>query len=191
MKSNVLIGCFVALAITFSAICASGQDSAVEEKPGLLEAVVTTLEAKVEKVDQENRKVTLKGPEGKTVTIDVAEDVKNLPQVEVGDLVTVKYIEAVTMKVLSPEDAEVGLTAVADEKSAKLGEKPAGVVVEEVTLVVTIEAIDKEQQLVTLKGAEGNTKTVKARNPENLEKVKVGDKVRIIYTRALGISVTE
>ena len=191
MKSKVLISCFITLAITFSAIGASGQDSAVDEKPALLEAVVTTLEAKVVMVDQENRKVTLKGPEGKTVTIDVDEDVKNLPQVEVGDLLTVKYIEAVTIQVLSPEDAEVGLTAVADGKSAKLGEKPAGVVVEEVNLVVTIEAIDKEQQLVTLKGAEGNSKTVKARNPENLEKVKVGDKVMISYSRALGISVTE
>jgi hypothetical protein len=42
---------------------------------------------------------------------------------------------------------------------------------------------------VTFKGPEGNSHTVKAQDPKNLEKVKVGDKVEITYTEALGISV--
>ena len=125
------------------------------------------------------------------MTIEVGEEVKNLPQVEVGDLVTVEYLETVAIKVFAEGEVEPGATAAAAVASAEAGQKPAGVAMEEVVVVTTVEAIDKEQHLVTLKSAEGKSKTVKARNPENLENVQVGDKVMITYTTAMGISVTE
>lgn len=191
MKRTLLIAFCTILAIGLSTANASDHKAADVEKPGMIQAVVTKFEATVEAVDHDNRKVTLKGPEGKTITIDVQEDVKNLPQVEVGDLVTIEYIEAVSIQVFAEGEVEAGATAVAATASAEAGQKPSGVQVEEVTVVATIEAIDKEQELVTLKGAEGRTKTVKPNNPENLEKVVVGDKVMITYTGILGIEVTE
>jgi len=191
MKRNLLVILFVTLIMSYTSAFASGQENVVNGKPGVIEAVVMKLQATVETIDHENRKVTLKGPEGKTVTIDVEERVKNLSQVEVGDMVTVEYVEAVSIQVFAEGEIEPGSNAVAAEVSAELGQKPAGVEMEEITVVATIEAIDKAQQLVTLKGAAGNSKTVKARNPENLEKVNVGDKVMITYTTVLGISVTE
>jgi len=42
-----------------------------------------------------------------------------------------------------------------------------------------------------LKGPEGDSQTVKARNPANLKKVKVGDVVDIAYTEAVAIKVEE
>jgi hypothetical protein len=42
---------------------------------------------------------------------------------------------------------------------------------------------------VTIKGPEGNTETVKARDPKNLEGVKEGDLVELTYTRALAIAL--
>ncbi len=191
MKRNLLVILFVTLIMSYTSAFASGQENVVNGKPGVIEAVVMKLQATVETIDHESRKVTLKGPEGKTVTIDVEERVKNLPQVEVGDMVTIEYVEAVSIQVFAEGEIEPGSNAVAAEVSAELGQKPAGVEMEEITVVATIEAIDKAQQLVTLKGAAGNSKTVKARNPENLEKVNVGDKVMITYTTVLGISVTE
>jgi hypothetical protein len=191
MRRNLLVILLVTLIMSYTSAYASGQESVVNGKPGVIEAVVIKLQATVETIDHENRKVTLKGPEGKTVTIDVEERVENLSQVEVGDMVTVEYVEAVSIQVFAEGEIEPGANAVAAEVSAELGQKPAGVEMEAITVVATIEAIDKAQQLVTLKGAAGNSKTVKARNPENLEKVNVGDKVMITYTTVLGISVTE
>jgi hypothetical protein len=46
----------------------------------LIEATAT-----VEAVDVDNRLVTLKCPEGRLVTIKAGEEVKNLPQIDVGD----------------------------------------------------------------------------------------------------------
>ena len=57
------------------------------------------------------------------------------------------------------------------------------------TVVATIEAIDEATQHVTLRGPEGNVIKVKAQNPENLKKGKVGDSVRLTYTEAVAISV--
>lgn len=191
IKRNVLVVSFLALVMSFSPVYASGTDSAAGEKPEIIEGIMTTVEATVEAVDQKTRKVTLKDSAGKSVTIEVGEEVKNLPQVEVGDLVTVEYLETVAIKVFAEGEIEAGAAATAAVASAEAGQKPAGVVMEEVVVVTTIEAIDKEQDLVTLKSAEGKSKTVKVRNPENLEKVQVGDKVMITYTTAMAISVTE
>ena len=54
---------------------------------------------------------------------------------------------------------------------------------------MTIVAIDKAAKTVTIKGAEGTTETVKARDPKNLDALKVGDLVEITYTRALAIAL--
>ena len=191
MKYKLLIIGIIAFTMSFSPLYASDQDTSACEKPKIEKVVATTIEATVEAVDHEKRMLTLKGPEGKSVTIEAGEQVKNLSQVEVGDLLTIEYIEAVSVQVFAPGEVKPGAVAVVAAGRAKLGQKPAGVAVKEVVVVTTIEAIDKENQLVTLKGASGESKTVKARNPENLEKVQVGDKVMITYTEAIAINMTK
>ena len=191
MNRTLLMIGTIFFTLSFSSIYSIGQDSKAGEKPAILEAVVIAIEATVEEVDHDTRKVTLKGPEGNTIKIDVDERVKNLPQVEVGDLLTVEYIEAVTIQVFGPGEVTPGASAVTQVGSAEFGQKPAGIAMDEIIVVATINAIDKANSLVTLMGAEGKAKTVKARDPENLEKVKVGDKVMITYTESIGISVTE
>ncbi len=47
----------------------------------------------------------------------------------------------------------------------------------------------KDAGTVTLRGPDGGTTTIKARNPDNLNRVAVGDLVDITYTEALAISV--
>jgi Cu/Ag efflux protein CusF len=42
---------------------------------------------------------------------------------------------------------------------------------------------------VTLTGPEGNSVTIKVKDPKKLNGVKVGDDVEITYTQALAISV--
>lgn len=161
------------------------------DKPGMAEGGILILEATVVAVDYENRRCSLKGPKGNVVTIDVGPEVKNLAQVEVGDQVNVEYMETVAIQLLSGKDVQPGAAGAVAVASARKGEKPAGLAVEETTVIVTIEAIDTEHNLVTLKTAEGVSKTVAPRNPDNLKRVKVGDRVMITYTAALGISVTE
>ena len=58
-------------------------------------------------------------------------------------------------------------------------------------VVVTVEvvAIDPAIPSVTFKGPEGNTKTIKVKDPKKLNGVKIGDMVDITYTESLAIKV--
>jgi hypothetical protein len=149
------------------------------------EAVMT---ATVVAVDLQNRYVTLKGPDGALRDIKVGEEAVNLPQVKVGDLVTVKFYESIAVEVIKP-----GTAMGAGEKTAivraKPGEMPGGMVAKQVSVTAIIMAIDKQKSAMTLKGPEGKLVNVKVQDPANLEKVKVGDELMITYTEALAISV--
>ena len=152
------------------------------------ENVVSTT-ATVKAIDQETRRVTLQRSDGSLLKFTAGDEVRNLAQVEVGDEVTVAYYESLAYEVKKPGDATPGAAVAEGLGRAELGEKPAGIVGQAVTLTATIAGIDKGEGTVTLRSAEGELTTIKARHPENLERVAVGDLVEITYTEALAISV--
>jgi len=152
---------------------------------------VVSAEATVKAIDHERREVTLERADGTTVQLTVGKEVKNLPQVQVGDRVTVDMLEAVTVEVLSPGEVDPGAEVAAASATAEPGERPAGGAVTEVVVVAVIQSIDRDRELATLLLPSGKTETVKIRNPEHIDKVRVGDRVRITYTRAVAVKVSE
>jgi len=142
----------------------------------------------VEAVDKDKGTVTLKGPKGRTLTIEVRDKAK-LDAVKVGDPVIARYVEAVAFQVKKQGTATPGVTAQESRASSKPGETPAGAIGREITVTATITAIDKKAHTVTIKGPEGNKETIKARDPKNLSAIKVGDLVEITYAQALAISL--
>jgi len=191
MKNRIFTITFIALTMIFLTATTLIQNAVASEKPQIHRVVSTTVEAKVKAVDHEKRKVVLVGDNGKEVTIEAGDEIKNLAQVEVGDILTVEYIASVNIEVLPPEGIESGTAKVTSLTRAQPGEKPAGIASQAVVVVMTIEDIDKENQLATLKSADGKLTTVKPRNPENLNKVKVGDKIVITQTESIAIKITE
>ena len=152
-------------------------------KPKVQETAVVTLRG----VDKEKQTVTLKGP-NRSLTLQVR-DPKKLDAIKVGDPVVGKYYEALAIEVKKAGTATPGVTTQQATQTSKAGETPAGAVGQQVTLTATIVAVDKAKHTVTIKGPEGNTETVKARDPKNLEGVKEGDLVELTYTRALAIAL--
>ncbi|HZR82965.1 MAG TPA: hypothetical protein VFD92_17850 [Candidatus Binatia bacterium] len=144
--------------------------------------------AKVKKIDHKTRHVTLQLPDGKETTVKVDESVRNLPQVKKGDEVTIAYYESLAYRILKPGEADSSGMA-AEAVRAEPGKMPGGAAAAAVTTTATITGIDRETHMVTLKGANGKTVTVKARDPRRLEAVKVGDRIEITYTEALAVSV--
>jgi ribosomal protein S17 len=156
-------------------------------KPKAQTAAVVTLRGTVEAIDKEKQTVTLKGPK-RTLVVQV-QDPKKLDAIKVGDPVVGKYYEALAFEVKKAGTATPGMTAQQGVASSKPSETPAGAVGQQVTVTVTITEIDKKAGTVTVKGPEGGTETIKARDPKNLDAVKVGDLVEITYTRALAIAL--
>jgi hypothetical protein len=69
------------------------------QKPGAAMIKTVQVSATVENIDKAKRELTLKGPEGKTKTVKVGEDVKNFDQLKEGDQVVATVTEALAMGV--------------------------------------------------------------------------------------------
>ena len=111
-----------------------------EKMPAVGEAAVVRVRGTVAAVDKENRTITLKGPKGRTITLDV-QDPSKLEVVKVGDPVVAAYMEAVAIQVKKAGAATPGVSVEQSRVSSKPGETPAGAVGRQVTLTGTITAI--------------------------------------------------
>jgi ribosome maturation factor RimP len=158
-----------------------------QERPKMQEAAVVTVRGTVEAIDKEKQTVTLKGPK-RSLTLHV-QDPKKLEAIKVGDPVIGRYYESIMIEVKKPGEATPGMSAQQAVATSKPGETPAGAVGQQITVSATLTALDKKAHTATIKGPEGNSVTVRARDPKNLDKVKVGDHVEITYTEALAISL--
>ena len=150
--------------------------------------LVAKITASVEAVDAANRTVTLKGPRGNIVTLVVGPEVDNFDQIKVGDLVVVRYLEALTLELKKDGTAMRERTERDVTDVAKPGERPAAGGARQVHVVADVIALDPETQTVTLRGP---TRIVdlRVRDPRQFELVKVGDQVEATYTEAAAISV--
>ena len=153
------------------------------------EAVISsvTVTAKVLKINQKTREVVVKTDDGQEYAFIASDQVKNLAQVKKGDVITAVYTESLAYEVR--KHGAAGVTTADAAAAAAPGEKPAGVAAEQTTVTVTITAIDPKAPSVTFKGPKGNTKTIKVKDPQKLNGVKVGDLVDITYTEAIGVKV--
>jgi hypothetical protein len=185
------------------AALAAAPSVVLAEKPGaqgvLMEAKGPTgagmgqaveIEATVTAIDKAKRTVTVKGPGGKTKTLTVGKEARNFDQVKVGDTVTLTYLEALTIALEKAEGAKPGKTVTETLERAAPGEKPAGVMSSQTTVVGTVTAIDAKTGMVTVRGPEGNEVDIKVEDPAKLRNVKTGDLVRATYTEAMAISVS-
>jgi Cu/Ag efflux protein CusF len=180
---------YLALSVAGAHIALADQPKAAEDAPQGEIAQATEVQATVTAIDLKTRMVTLKGADGKESSFYVDERAHNLPQVKVGDVVKIAYVEALAWKVNKSKKAAPTPTEEVGGVRAEPGQKPSGAVARRVTITASIEAIDLANGTVTLKGPQGNSRTIKARNPANLKKVKVGDLVDITYTEAVALKV--
>lgn len=160
------------------------------EPSGTLGENMVTATATVKKLDLKTRMVTLQRADGSMITFRAHENVRNLPQVRVGDEVTATYYESLAYSVKRPGEAVVGATVDEEFARAAKGQKPGAAGGRVITVTTKIEAIDKAAGTVTMRGPDGETSTVKVRDPKHLDPVAVGDLVEIKLTEAVAISVT-
>ena len=145
--------------------------------------------ATVKALDLNNREVTLEEAHGKTETIKVGPQVRNLEQVHVGDKVVVKYVQGLMMQMQTAGEAPVEPEAAVAAGRAAPGEQPGAGIAATVRATVTITAIDMKNRMVVFEGPQGNLYQVKAGPEVHLEKAKVGDKLVATYTEAMAITV--
>jgi hypothetical protein len=150
---------------------------------------VTTLTAKIEAVDHENRTVTLKGTMGRSETLKVDPRVKNFAQVKAGDDIVVKYAEAVSVKLEKGAVGRSASVATTGPMAAAAGAKPGLAAERQTVIVAKVVDLDPKRQEVLLQGTNNGYAEVKVKDPAVFNDVKVGDHVQVTYTEAVVIDV--
>jgi hypothetical protein len=149
--------------------------------------------ATVTSIDQATRTVTLQGAGGNTIALKVSDEVRNLPQVKVGDTVIAHYFTS-TAYVLSPPGAKLPDDAltVAGARAAP-GDLPAGVLGTKLVVTGLVVGVDPALHTVSLVDpAGGAIRTISVVTPEgqqNLHLVKIGDTITAIISEAVLVGV--
>lgn len=148
-----------------------------------------TLTALVEAIDHESRVVTVRGPRGNTITFTASDEVRNLDQVEAGDLIDAEYVESIDVEVLPGDGSEPGHGVMGAAARTDEGELPGVAAAEVNVITATVVAIDLEANTATLEGPDGALEEIEPMNPSNLERVSIGDIVVFTVTQSLALSV--
>lgn len=143
--------------------------------------------ATVTALDAAQRKITLKRADGKETTVTAGPDVRNFDQIKVGDTVTVRYLESLTLTLKKDGKELRGMTETSDAARAKAGEKPAGIVGRQVEVTADVIALNAKTKTVTLRGPK-QVVDLKV-HPDQFKLIKVGDQVHAVFTEAVAISV--
>ena len=141
----------------------------------------------VEAIEAATRSVTFKKPDGTFVTTVAGPDVKRFSEIKIGDKVTARYYDNVVVRVKRPGESDVASAAQGTTGSEQA--LPGGTKAKQVTITATITAIDPATPSITFTGPHGYKYTSKVQDTEALAKVKVGDKVDIVWTEAMLVSL--
>jgi len=145
----------------------------------------------VEAVDMDKRLITLKGPQGNVGEYEVGPQVERLSEIKPGDMIHAEYKVAAVAELREPTAEEKSAPAVA----MMAGERgtaeapPAAGIARAVRVVTTIDALDRANQSVTVKGPEGNTVTVRAEDATVFDHLTIGQNIVVSFAETLVLSV--
>jgi hypothetical protein len=146
------------------------------------------VKATVEAIDHSSRTVTLKGPKGNLVDLQVDPAVTRFDQMKVGDVIQAEYYASLVLELrkagTKPMEASVAAAAAPTE-----GKKPSGVAVLQETTTVTIDSIDPSIPAVTVTTMDGDHVSFRVKKKKHLKNVAPGDQVVITRTQGLLVAV--
>ncbi len=147
--------------------------------------------ATVESVDAATRMVRLRGADGRSWAVQAGPDVRNLAQVKAGDLVKVRYTEAVAAEVVKPGSG-VTTGATTALQRAEVGARPGATSTVSMKGVVKVAALDTVNNTVDISASDGTVRRIRVVDPkaqEFIRGLRVGDEVQLTFSEALAVSV--
>lgn len=167
--------------LTLLAVCLLLIPAAAQEPKTSVREFVS-LAGTVDRIDRASRTLTLKVDGSSTQSLHVPPEFKVFDELKTGDRVVARIRESIVVS------ARPGLKpGLLTDTTADAAKKPRGAtdphVTQQLTIVVTIETIDRTTQLVTYKGAD-NRRVIRAvADPKLLDGLKPGDVIEVTLTR--------
>ena len=151
---------------------------------------VEVIEATVTAVDADARLLVLRGPAGNEFVFRVGPEVRNLTQVEAGDVLRVSFYTGFVFSMTEPGDAGADAEIVAGR--AEQGGRPGAMVAVATRQTVEILSVASDGTAVSFRDANGLLQSIDVPREEGqafARKLKPGDLVDIQYTEAIAIGV--
>ena len=143
--------------------------------------------ATVEAIEANSRVVTLKKSDGTYVTTVAGPEIKRFGEVKVGDKVTARYYETIVIRMKPNSEPGVDTTVRSATPSGQV--LPGGTTARQRTITAVITAIDAKTPSITFKGPNNFVYSSRVQDTDALAKVKVGDRVDIVWTEAQLLSL--
>ena len=182
---SMVVGC-VAVALCVTSLAGAQASAAPPKGEAVLASVQVT--ATVAKINQKTREVTLKADDGQEYTFVAGDEVKNLAQVKKGDIVVATYTEALAYEVKKSWQGRrySGRCRRGRRAWREASGRPRG--------GGDRDGRDHRDRHARSRRSpsrrpDGTTRTIKVKNPANLQGVSVGDTVDITYVEAIAIKV--
>jgi Cu/Ag efflux protein CusF len=171
-----------AASLILSAILAPG--AAAQDKSGVAVAQTEAV-VKVIKIDRKARKVTIQGPTGGTMVLNIPPEAQNLDRVKVGSLFKANYVESVAVSLQKGG----GVASASETQTVHLAPKggtPGGMVVNTRQVSATVEQLNLATRQIAVKGPKGHVFAFTvADGVEGLDQFHVGDLITVTYSEAL------
>lgn len=164
------------------------QDKSAKVQPVAAAGETIKMSAKVTAIDHAKRVVTLQEANGQETVLKVGPEARNLGQVKVGDIVNAEYHLAAVVSLKKGTGLRSATEATSTSR-AKLGDKPAGTITQEGTIIADVIGVDAAKGTVSVKGPAGRVVHGKVADKALLKDVKVGDQVELDYVSSLAIQV--
>ena len=177
---RLVVGIVAAAVMVSMARSASAQAKTVSSE-------MRTETATVEAVEVASRTITLKKPDGTFVQTIAGPDIKRFAEIKIGDKVNARFYENVVVRLKKPGEPDVDTGAKTTTPSDTV--LPGGTRARQRTITASITAIDPNLPSITFTGPNGWKYTSRVQDKAALGQVKVGDKVDIVWTEAVLVSV--
>jgi hypothetical protein len=180
MKIHRAIGVAIVLAVTMAGPLWAQE---AKEIPGTM----TTTTGVVEAIDHTQRVLTVKDTDGNFVAIDVPEGAERFDEVKIGDRISVRYYDTVTVRRKPEGEPEVD--------SATVGATPTeggaigGTLATQRTITATVTEIDRSTRAITFTGPSNFNYSRRASESTDLSTVNVGDRIDVTWTHAVTIII--
>lgn len=189
MNTKILVAATAAALALVATVHAQQLESYKTNEPGRVgEARSIKATASIVSIDAATREVTLKGPQGREITVVAGPDVRNFDALKAGDKVDIQYVEAVTVELKKGGGLPVGAVEESAKMGAAPGATPAGASGRQVTVVGDVIDLDPATQRVTVRGAK-HTVDVTVRDPEQFKRIARGDQLQATYIEAVALEL--
>ena len=193
MKFTTVIAVCIALNVSCARLTGAAEQPQAESTAGTEDSAprgdeihfvsVLTFQGEIVTVDPTRRLISLKGPKGEVLTLEVRRE-EDLAARKVGERMQVRYFEGAQIGKRARGEA----VPVQSLKDGMIGEESGEPSARQHALSASVERVDALNQEITLKGPDDSLETIMVSNPEYLSHIKVGD--RVVITRPQGLALS-